>query len=138
MRAKEDEPSSERLLTAFEELRGCVSSVAPQETKGSQPMADVFIAVDEAHSLFGVDGSGLFEFQRALMTFSRASLFTFFLSTTGKISQSLCPCGSYEPPHTFIELGFDQLMWNRKVLDKYRTLEEVTSSECVSHMGRPL
>jgi hypothetical protein len=152
---EEDEPKppiQERLLSAFRDLQKCVSSVAPHKTKN---MADVFLAFDEAHSLaeFWDDGSRLsnynyFEFRRALLILNRDSLFTFFLSTTGKISQFMPPRsldpssriadGPLKPPHAFIELGFDQLMLGRKVLDAYRTLEQVTSLECVAHMGRPL
>ncbi|KAI0247906.1 hypothetical protein BJV78DRAFT_862452 [Lactifluus subvellereus] len=116
-------------------------------------MADIFIAFDEAHPLTipWDSSSGLsnyIELRRALQLFSTASLFTFFLSTNGQISQFMPPHardpsnriwqGIFHTPRPFIELGFDQLMWNRKILDKYKTLEQVTSSECIAHMGRPL
>jgi hypothetical protein len=75
-------------------------------------------------------------------------LFTFFLSTTGKISLLNPPrgrdpsnCvnhGELKMPRPFIYLGFDQLMGSRNVFDKYRTLEDVTSLDCIAHMGRPL
>ncbi|KAI0255371.1 hypothetical protein BJV78DRAFT_761181 [Lactifluus subvellereus] len=117
-------------------------------------MADVFIAFDEAHPLTDhwdqLETSGLSnytELRRALQVLSTFSLFTFFLPTD-KISQFSPPrthgpsnriCRStFRPPPPFIELGFDQLMRNRKVLDKYKTLEQVTSSECIAHMGSPL
>jgi hypothetical protein len=120
---------------------------------GKAVMADVFIAFDEAHSLAEhwnqtTGLSNYIELRRALHVFSASSLFTFFLSTTGKISQFTPPRardpssrinqGVFTPPRPFIELGFDQLMWNRKVLERYKTLEQVTSSECIAHMGRPL
>jgi hypothetical protein len=116
-------------------------------------MADVFIAFDEAHPLTDLwdQTTGLsnyIDFRRALQVFSASSLFTFFLSTTGKTSQFLPPRaqdpsgrvnqGTFTSPRPFIELGFDQLMCNRKVLEKYKTLEQVTSLECIAHMGRPL
>ena len=100
-------------------------------------MADVFIAFDEAHSLADhwdqITGlSNYTELRRALQVFSVSSLFTFFLSTTGKILQFSPPHvqdpsnrinqGVFTPPRPFIELGFDQLMWNRKVLERYKTL----------------
>ncbi|KAH9021392.1 hypothetical protein EDB85DRAFT_2152432 [Lactarius pseudohatsudake] len=85
------------------------------------------------------------ELRRALRVLSDVSLFTFFLSTIGKISQFSPPCGreamndgELKTPTPFIYLGFDQLMRNRKVFDKYKTLDDVTSLECIAHMGRPL
>ncbi|KAI0253963.1 hypothetical protein BJV78DRAFT_1280684 [Lactifluus subvellereus] len=39
--------------------------------------------------------------------------------------------GAFELPPPFIELGFDQLVWSRKVI--YKTLEQLTSSECIAH-----
>ena len=116
-------------------------------------MADIFIAFDEAHPLtMPWDNSrrlsNYIELRQALQPFTTASLFTFFLSTNGQISLFIPPPtsdpssrilqGKLHTPRPFIELGFDQLMWNRKVLEKYKTLEQVTSSECIAHMGRPM
>ncbi|KAI0255367.1 hypothetical protein BJV78DRAFT_1279535 [Lactifluus subvellereus] len=144
-------PSDDKLRDAFERLQECVCDRTPLE--GERSMADVFITFDEAHPLTDHwdETSGLsnyIELRRALQVFSESSLFTFFLSTTGNISQISPPRthdpsnrvyqGEFKPPHPFIELGFDQLMWNRKVLEKYKSLEEITSSECIAHMGRPL
>ncbi|KAH9065664.1 hypothetical protein EDB87DRAFT_869820 [Lactarius vividus] len=42
-------------------------------------------------------------------------------------------------PHlSFSDLGFDHLMNDRKIFDRYKTIEDVISTECVVHMGRPL
>jgi hypothetical protein len=75
-------------------------------------------------------------------------MFTFFLSTAGKISQLTPPCrfdASYrlnefklDTPHPFVLLGFDQLMKSCKIFDKYTTLDDVTLLDCIAHMGRPL
>lgn len=110
---------------------------------------------DEAHPLtkpFEDKGtrtwSHFVQLQRALRVFTEMSLFTFFLSTTWKISQ-FSPSHDRDPsyqmndgkpktPHPFIFLGFDQLMGDHKIFDKYKTLEDVTSLECIAHMGRPL
>ncbi|KAH9169726.1 hypothetical protein EDB89DRAFT_2072721 [Lactarius sanguifluus] len=46
--------------------------------------------------------------------------------------------GKLKTPTPFIYLGFDQLLRNHKVFDKYKTLDDVTSLECIAHMGRPL
>jgi hypothetical protein len=120
-------------------------------SKGSLP--DIFIVFDEAHPLttpFEDKGtwSHFVQLRRALRVFTEMSLFTFFLSTTGKISQFTPPRdrdasyrmndGRLKTPHPFIFLSFDQLMGNRKIFDKYKTLEDVTSLECIAHMGRPL
>ncbi|KAH8991830.1 hypothetical protein EDB83DRAFT_2534946 [Lactarius deliciosus] len=113
----------------------------------------VFLVFDEAHPLtrpFESEGmqSHFVELRRALRVLSDESLFTFFLSTTGKISQFSPPRGrdashrmndgELKTPTPFIYLGFDQLMRDRKVFDKYKTLDDVTSLECIAHMGRPL
>jgi hypothetical protein len=113
---------------------------------------DVFIMFDEAHSLTTIfDGSGrsnFVELRRALKVLKKAPLFTFFLSTTGKISQftprrgadpsNRMNDGSFETPRPFINFGFDQLMKNRMVTVEFKTLEDVTKLDCIAHMGRPL
>ncbi|KAI0253840.1 hypothetical protein BJV78DRAFT_1351441 [Lactifluus subvellereus] len=144
-------PSKKKLLGAFETLQGCVCDGS--SPKGKPPLADVFIAFDEAHQLIepwdnGSTLSNYTELQQVLRIFSTASLFTFFVSTNPEISQFAMPRtsdssnrilqGRFHTPRPFIELGFDQLMWNRKILDEYKTLEQVTSSECIAHLGRPL
>ncbi|KAI0253835.1 hypothetical protein BJV78DRAFT_1359880 [Lactifluus subvellereus] len=149
-------PSEDELLAAFERLRECVYKPLEGKATTGKPkktLADVFISFDEAHPLTTPwdDNNGLsncIELQRVLHLFSENSLFAFFLSTNGKISQFVPPRtrdpsdrifqGSFSTPRPFVELGFDQLMWNRKILDEYKTLEQVTSSECIAHMGRPL
>src|SRR6266702_3483379 len=76
------------------------------------------------------------------------TVFSSILSTTGKISQFSPPRGrdasnrmndgELITPNPFIYFGFDHLMRNRKIFDKYKTLDDVTSLECIAHMGRPL
>ncbi|KAH9977335.1 hypothetical protein BGW80DRAFT_1288680 [Lactifluus volemus] len=134
-------PDRQKLQDAFEELRECICI---QEPSRKSTTVDVFIMFDEAHSLTTLwpncgGLSNFTELQRALTIFSWSSLFTFFLSTTGKISQSMPPAyQTPRQPRAFIELGFDQLMTDRRIPDRYPTLEAVTSLECISHMGRPL
>ncbi|KAH9052552.1 hypothetical protein EDB87DRAFT_1692195 [Lactarius vividus] len=131
------DPSNADLKAALEQLRKRIND------------GDSF---DEAHLLTTPfdenDRSNFVELRRALQTFSTAPLFTFFLSTTGKVSQFTPPCGydnsnhmndgRLKIPHPFIYLGFDQLMISRKILDTYKTLLDVTSLDCIAHMGRPL
>jgi hypothetical protein len=138
------------LVNALDGLRQYVNG-APLNRRSKMP--DVFIVFDEAHSLTQewdpISGfSNYITLRQVLHEFTNAPLFTFFLSTTGKISKFSPPRtrdpskriaeGIFLPSRPFVELGFDQLMHDRKVLDKYNTLEDVTSSECISHMGRPL
>ncbi|KAH9172091.1 hypothetical protein EDB89DRAFT_2070070 [Lactarius sanguifluus] len=123
-KSKLDEKKHDKnLIDAFESLRCLINDDSPSMEVLRLP--DVFLVV-----------------------LSDESLFTFFLSTTGKISQFSPPHGrdashrmndgKLKTPTPFIYLGFDQLMRDRKVFDKYKTLNDVTSLECIAHMGRPL
>ncbi|KAH9174011.1 hypothetical protein EDB89DRAFT_2068265 [Lactarius sanguifluus] len=139
------------LIDAFESLRCLINDDSPSMEELRLP--DVFLVFDKAHPLtrpFKSEGmqSHFVELRRALRVLSDESLFTFFLSTTGKISQFSLPCGrdashrmndgKLKTPTPFIYLGFDQLMRDRKVFNKYKTLDDVTLLECIAHMGRPL
>ncbi|KAH9009201.1 hypothetical protein EDB83DRAFT_2234923 [Lactarius deliciosus] len=151
-KSKLDEKKHDKnLIDAFESLRCLINDVSPSMEELRLP--DVFLVFDEAHPLtrpFESEGmqSHFVELRRALRVLSDESLFTFFLSTTGKISQFSPPRGrdashrmndgELKTPTPFIYLGFDQLMRDRKVFDKYKTLDDVTSLECIAHMGRPL
>ena len=83
-----------------------------------------------------------------LQIFYNASMFTFFLATTGKISQFIPPCqfdplghmnqGKFTTPHPFVLWAFDLPIKDCKIFDKYKTLDDVTSLECIAHMERPL
>ncbi|KAH9051699.1 hypothetical protein EDB87DRAFT_1582246 [Lactarius vividus] len=126
--------------------------VITKATKMDEGFPDIFVAFDEAHLLTTPfnenDQSNFVELRWALQTFSMAPLFTFFLSTTRKVSQFTPPHGydnsnrmndsRLKIPHPFIYLGFDQLMISRKILDMYKTLLDVTSLDCIAHMGQPL
>jgi hypothetical protein len=115
---------------------------------------DIFIAFDEAHSLtppFNDEDprSNFTELRRALRDMLPVlnPLWTFFLSTTGKITQfsllrGLDPSsrinrGKLITPSPYIHLGFDQLMRKRPITED-STLDEITSIECIAHMGRPM
>lgn len=114
---------------------------------------DVFVAFDEAHTLSdavnkGTNESNYTVLRRALHFLSGYPFYTFFLSTTGKITQFAQPRGQdpsnrisiglFSTPLPYIYLGFDQLMQSRKVFERWKTLDDVTSLECAAHMGRPL
>jgi len=151
-----DHPSNKDLLDTFEELRDRINSQRVSKGKypqGDQVLPDVFIMFDEAHSLmepFTTTDTRchFFALRRVLQTLYEVPMFTFFLSTNGKISQFAPPRhfdASYrmnerklDTPRPFILLGFDQLMKSRKIFDRYKTLGDVTSLDCIAHMGRPL
>ncbi|KAI9429189.1 hypothetical protein H4582DRAFT_2153637 [Lactarius indigo] len=115
---------------------------------------DVFITFDEAHTLAdSFDDTRTHEsrfvvLHRILHSLSSDPLFSFFLSTTSKITQFGQPRGqdasnrindgSLATPRPYILLGFDQLMQSRKILDRWTTLDDVVSLECIAHMGWPL
>jgi hypothetical protein len=119
----------------------------------SNVFPEVFIVFDEAHLLTKpfnatTTRNDFSELRRALGILQNQSLFTFFLSTTGKTSQCT-PSRGHDPsnrmndfqlsiPTPFIWLGFDQLMGKHKIFGKNKTLKHVTSLDCIAHMGRPL
>ncbi|KAH9179801.1 hypothetical protein EDB89DRAFT_2238751 [Lactarius sanguifluus] len=88
---------------------------------------DIFVAFDEAHTL----ADSFDDQNESRFVVLRQPLFSFFLSTAGKITQSGQPRGQdasnrinegkLTTPRPYIYLGFDQLM-----------------QKCIAHMGRPL
>ena len=119
----------------------------------SNEFPQVFIIFDEAHLLTTpfhpkTTNNNFAELQQALGTLPMNTLFTIFLSMTGKYSQFM-PSHGQDPsdhmndgiltiPTPFIWLGFDQLMGKHKIFRKNKTLDDVTSLNCITHMGRPL
>ncbi|KAI9429233.1 hypothetical protein H4582DRAFT_2089709 [Lactarius indigo] len=101
----------------------------------SSRVVDIFVVFDEAHTLAdsfdNQNESRFVVLRRILSSISLEPLFSFFLSTTGKITQFGQPRGQdasnrinegkLTTPHPYIYLGFDQLM-----------------QKCIAHMGRPL
>jgi hypothetical protein len=123
----------------------------PQSGPGTDDLPDVFVVFDEVHSLMVLKNLGakrtcFIELCSVLNRLKNFPLFSFFLSTSGKILQStlpkdIDPSNMVQPEKLslpFSDLGFDHLMCNHKIFDKYKTIDEVTSTECVMHMGRPL
>jgi hypothetical protein len=117
----------------------------------------IFVAFDEAHTLTEHKTSDnqtpFIELRSALKDVDDAgesnSFFSFFLSTTSSISKFAMPKdmdnsarmiedSTLAPSLPFSDLGFDHHMHERKIFDKFKTIEDVTSVECVIHMGRPL
>jgi len=125
----------------------------PETDAQKNKVPDIFIAFDEAHSLMGLKGDGSNHFLKlcwALRMMERDPCFTFFLSTTGKISKLVPPMDvdlsirtdtkGLIPSLPFSDLGFDHLMRDHKIFDKFKTIDDVTSEsvDCVVRMGRPL
>ena len=85
--------------------------------------------------------------RRTLSSLQTCSLYSFFLSTSANIQfaqprgqdpSSRMYTGELSAPDPYIYLGFDQLMQDRKVSERCKTLDDVTSFECAGYMGRPL
>jgi hypothetical protein len=150
-------PNDEALASALTLLRKALNADDPKthcirSKKWPVRFIDVFVAFDEAHTLAEVvDDQNETRFvvlRRLLSSLTSEPLFSFFLSTTGKITQFGPPRGHdasgrinhgvLATPRPYIYLGFDQLMKTRKVFDKWHTLGDVTSLEYNAHMGRPL
>jgi hypothetical protein len=113
----------------------------------------IFLEFDEAHPLVAKcvnekKHSHFSELRRALRMLHKTPVFSLFLSTTGQISQ-FNPRRAVDPSARVIEgnlqlippysnLGFDQAMKGHEVADGKVDIDEVTSLEFMSQLGRPL
>ncbi|KAI9436499.1 hypothetical protein H4582DRAFT_2078772 [Lactarius indigo] len=102
----------------------------------SSRVVDIFVAFDEAHTLadsFDDQNESRFVvLRRILSSISSEPLFSFFLSTTGKITQFGQPRGQdasnrinegkLTTPRPYIYLGFDQLMQSQKATMGYTAM----------------
>ena len=138
---------------AYRALKKLIKSLGPR-TGRDDTIPDVFVLFDEAHALTELkthsNRTYFVELRSVLhdLPVGDFSLFAFFLSTTSKISQFAMPKdidqshrvgqGALKPSLPFSDLGFDHLMRTRKIFDTFKTIGDVTSTECVVHMGRPL
>ncbi|KAH8998873.1 hypothetical protein EDB86DRAFT_3075930 [Lactarius hatsudake] len=133
-------------------LESLITSLGPWTDCSESEVPDVFVAFDEAHSLVEFSDPDIktqfIHLRSALHVLKYQSFFSFFLSTTSDIAQFATPRDmdkfdrilhkQLDPLLPFIDLGFDHLMHDRKIFDRYKTIEDVTSTECIVHMGRPL
>ncbi|KAH9082179.1 hypothetical protein EDB83DRAFT_620620 [Lactarius deliciosus] len=133
-------------------LESLITSLGPRTDCSESEVPDVFVAFDEAHSLVESSDPDIktqfIHLRSALHVLKYQSFFSFFLSTTSDIAQFATPRDmdksdrilheKLDPSLPFIDLGFDHLMHDRKIFDRYKTIEDVTSTECIVHMGRPL
>src|SRR6266702_1707047 len=134
-------------------VENLTNSLGPR-TGRDDTFPDVFVLFDEAHALTELkthsNRTYFVELRSVLhdLPVGDFSLFAFFLSTTSKISQFAMPKdidqshrvgqGGLKPSLPFSDLVFDHLMHTRKIFDTFKTIGDVTSTECVVHMGRPL
>ena len=113
---------------------------------------DIFVSFDEAHTLTSCyddhNESRFVVLRRALSALSDEPLFSFFLSTTGKVTQfgqarghdasDRINHGRLASPRPYIFVGFDQLVQHRKIERGTTTLDDVTTLDFIAHLGRPL
>ncbi|KAH9173206.1 hypothetical protein EDB89DRAFT_2068954 [Lactarius sanguifluus] len=153
---KVDLPSDNDLTTALDALETVLNrNSAPDEHSikaNRKRRVDIFLAFDEAHTLTDCyddqEESRFVVLRRALSSIlSHSPLFSFFLSTSSKITQfgqsrghdnsDRINSGCMTTPRPYIYVGFDQLVQNRKVR-RGSTLDDVTSLDFIAHLGRPL
>ncbi|KAH8993716.1 hypothetical protein EDB92DRAFT_2113656 [Lactarius akahatsu] len=121
-------------------------------TQHHERRVNIFLAFDEAHTLtvyYDDQEESRFVVLRWELSsiLGHGPLFSFFLSTSSKITQFGQSRGHDNPdrinsgymtiPRRYIYVGFDQLVQNRKVR-RGSTLEDVTSLDFIAHLGRPL
>ncbi|KZT22740.1 hypothetical protein NEOLEDRAFT_627324 [Neolentinus lepideus HHB14362 ss-1] len=141
-------------LQAFQKLADLLRSLEPQESS-SAPL--VILEFDEAQLL---TESMRYELRRVLRTYSKLSLFSLFLTTTGDIEPLFSPFLStrskikalvstrstssrvsafgFEFIHPFTNVGFDHLAIKVSLKQDIPTVERITSIEHLCHCGRPL
>ncbi|KAF8510465.1 hypothetical protein BU17DRAFT_55347 [Hysterangium stoloniferum] len=125
-----------------------------QQEKQNEPnFPIIFLEFDEAHLLtdketFTEEGySHLSELRRVLRMMHFSPVFSFFLSTTEKIS--LTPFrtvvsstrlleGRLHTIPSYMDLGFDQAMKGREACDGSHTIDQVAELGFMAHFGRPL
>jgi hypothetical protein len=112
----------------------------------------VILEFDEAHTMTErrsqtPEWSNFSELRRALRSLKNSSLFSVFLSTTGKITQfvsspskdlsSRIVAGLLSLNQPYTDLGFDQLA--RKISHHgSSTIDDITSDAYIAHLGRPM
>ncbi|KAF8519088.1 hypothetical protein BU17DRAFT_47994, partial [Hysterangium stoloniferum] len=144
------------LRLAIEDLGYPESPGTRQQEKQQEPSFPIiFLEFDEAHLLTDKETfreerghSHFSELRRALRMMHSSPVFSFFLSTTGKISQ-FTPFRAVDsstrlmegrlhliPP--YMDLGFDQSMKGREACDGSHTIDQVAELGFMAHLGRPL
>jgi hypothetical protein len=132
-RAQTSETSSEQVKGALKNLISHIGDRTPRAAKFPQ----VFIAFDEAHPLADLESierrTYFTELRSVIQDVGSNSYFCFFLSTTSKVSRfamlrdiagSAGMENDFIPSIPFSDLGFDQLMHDRKIFSKFRTLDD--------------
>ena len=150
MKVKKNTAKVATVAKALDEL---ITSLGVPPTGTKFPA--IFVVFDEAHTLTvyqtRANRTPFIELCSALKDVDAVgkgySFFSFFLSTMSRISKFAMPkdvddsarmVHEFIPSRPFSDLGFDHLMHEHKIFDEFKTIEDVTSVECVIHMGRPL
>jgi hypothetical protein len=155
-------------ITSFKKLERVIRNSPPDSPTPSTDYKDklrssskgvgndeplVVLEVDEAHTMTTRrakpphEWSNFREFRLALRSLNNCSLFTLFLSTTGKITEFTSSkdrdlsgrvvAGLLLLIAPYTDLGFDQLA--RKIAyDGNFTIDDITSDYHISHLGRPM
>jgi hypothetical protein len=149
-----DPPSDAQLTEAIETLLEVLNADSDEKLHRIQSGAtfvDAFIVFDEAHTLadsYDEDKESRFVvLRRVLGALRPLPLFSFFLSTAGKVMQFGQPRGqdgsdringgNLVSPRPYVSVGFDQLSYHYK-FRQGQTIEDVTSLRFIAHLGRPL
>ena len=149
-----DPPDDEQLTDAVTSLLKVLNADSDENLHRIQSGAtfvDAFIVFDEAHTLadsYDEDKESRFVvLRRILSALGPIPLFSFFLSTAGKVTQFGQPRGQDESdringgelvsPRPYVSVGFDQLSSHYK-FRQGQTIKDVTSLRFISHLGRPL
>lgn len=158
MTNKNSSPSDGQLASALEALSAKLNDGSDGKSHRIQALdsvasVDIFITFDEAHTLKDSSTyndskeSRFISLRRVLHALRSEPLFSFFLSTTGKVAQfgpsrskdesNRINDGILVSPRPYIFVGFDQLMGDYKFREG-QTLDYVTSLRFIAHLGRPL
>jgi hypothetical protein len=127
------------MIDAFLKLWECINA----EDSSGTGFVDVFVMFDKAHVLAKVFNtsrqSNFVKLQQALQVLVKVPLFMLFLSTTGKVSQfipqhrndasSHINNGIFKTPCPFINFGFDQMMKDCRVMEKFKPLDDAPTWE---------
>jgi hypothetical protein len=137
----------------FARLERIIRNTGSDSTKPTFDNPWVILEFDEAHTMTArhtdsaSDWSNFSELRRALRALKTVSVFSLFLSTTGKINQLLpSPQNDHSTRimkrllrlfHPFTDLGFDQVA-KKITLDGRLTIYDITSDDFIAHLGRPM
>jgi hypothetical protein len=129
---------------------GTVADTCCINAKDTRAFINIFIVFDEAHTLtrsHDNQESRFVTLRQVLNSLGTLPLYSFFLLTTGKVTQfgpshsqdesGRIYDGELTSPRPYVFVGFDQLAGSYKFREG-QTLQHVTSLKFTAHLGRPL